>query len=91
MDDYTRFILCTAGIMWAIWGILSYDELSPFAPSWRWKLFLYVFGGPLVWALAPYRAFRDWRLKTLEYMKLPVCGCGGDHKHACRPPKGGAR
>lgn len=85
MDAYHQFILCSFLIAWSVWGVIMWGDIGHLAPSWEWTLFLYLSSGPVMWVLIPYRTFREWRIKVLKHMKLPICGCCGDHDHDCRP------
>lgn len=74
-DPFTHFVLLLAAIAWSMWGTLIDIDLVPFAPNWRWWLFLVAAAGPVVWALWVHRGLRAARKRLFHRLGLPSCGC----------------
>lgn len=55
MPIYTQFILLLFAIFWCMWGVYEWLEIGYLAPNWQWKTFLFIVGGPCVWAIGGYR------------------------------------
>lgn len=78
-DPYLQLWLSLFGIAWSAWGVFMYFELFSIAPSFAWKIFLFIFGGPCVWAVGTCRGIKAARRWALHKVGAPDCGCCGKH------------
>lgn len=75
MDPYITFVLCVWGIVWSIYGTVMWLQLGCIAPTWRWRVFLFLAAGPCVYAIGLYRGYRAARHWVLHRLGLPACDC----------------